>query len=162
MTIWRCLKRLGFKKTKPTRKPGLTKKMKEDRLQWCLNHEDWTLDDWKNVIFTDETSVVLNQRRGGYRLWRTPDEAFIKSYIRERWKGYSEFIFWGSFSYEKKGPCHCYTLETTQEKKKAEEAIQKINNSLKPVLRTEWELETAMRKLNLRNQKGKKPQWKWD
>jgi len=32
ITTWRCLKNLGFKKTKPTRKPGLTKKMKEERL----------------------------------------------------------------------------------------------------------------------------------
>ncbi|KAF1981718.1 hypothetical protein K402DRAFT_312670, partial [Aulographum hederae CBS 113979] len=31
-TVYRCLKAIGFKKTKPTRKPGLTKKMKEDRL----------------------------------------------------------------------------------------------------------------------------------
>jgi len=32
ITIWRILKQAGFKKTKPTRKPGLTKKMKKDRL----------------------------------------------------------------------------------------------------------------------------------
>lgn len=34
-TIWR-LKSCGFNKTKPTRKPGLTKKMKAERLAWCL------------------------------------------------------------------------------------------------------------------------------
>ena len=32
MTVFRILKKAGFKKTKLTRKPGLTKKMKEDRL----------------------------------------------------------------------------------------------------------------------------------
>ena len=35
-TIARILKKMGFKKTKPTRKPGLTKKMRDDRLAWCL------------------------------------------------------------------------------------------------------------------------------
>ena len=50
VTIWRILKAAGFRKTKPTRKPGLTKKMKKDRLNWCLEHKDWTLNDWKNVI----------------------------------------------------------------------------------------------------------------
>jgi len=39
VTIWRLLKKAGFKKTKPTRKPGLTQKMKNKRLEWCLAHE---------------------------------------------------------------------------------------------------------------------------
>jgi transposase len=64
--IWRMLKKVGFCKTKPTRKPGLTKKMREEQYKWCLAHKDWTLEDWKNVIWTDETAVVLNCWRGGY------------------------------------------------------------------------------------------------
>jgi transposase len=68
ITVWRCLKAFGFRKTKPTRKPGLTKKMKKARLAWCERHKDWTLDDWKRVMWTDETSVQLHHRRGGYRI----------------------------------------------------------------------------------------------
>jgi hypothetical protein len=49
---------------KPTKKPGLTDKMKAARLKFCQDHADWTLEDWKNVIWTDETSVVLGHRRG--------------------------------------------------------------------------------------------------
>ena len=45
MTVWRILKKMGFRKTKPTRKPGLTKQMKEERLKWCLEYKDWTLED---------------------------------------------------------------------------------------------------------------------
>jgi transposase len=161
-TIWRCLKNQGFKKTKPTRKPGLTKKMKDERLKWCLDHQDWTLDDWKNVIWTDETAVVLNHRRGGYRVWRTSEEPFVKSCIRERWKGYSEFMFWGSFSYAKKGPCHCYMPETKKEKDQAEKKILEMNTILEPILRTEWELETGMERIGLQTRSGAKPQWRWD
>jgi transposase len=96
-TIYRVLKNAGFRKTKPTRKPGLTKKMRAKHLAWCLAHESWTLEDWKNVIFSDETSVILLHRRGGYRIWRTKDERFLRSCIRERWKGASAFMFWGCF-----------------------------------------------------------------
>jgi transposase len=32
-TVWRILRRQGFHKTKPTRKPGLTKRMKAERLK---------------------------------------------------------------------------------------------------------------------------------
>jgi transposase len=67
-TVAKILKKMGFKKTKPTRKPGLTKKMREERLAWCLIHKDWTLDDWKMVIFSDETSVMLGHQRGGYQI----------------------------------------------------------------------------------------------
>ncbi|OQE11157.1 hypothetical protein PENFLA_c080G06566 [Penicillium flavigenum] len=84
ITIYRVLKNAGFRKTKSTRKPRLTKKMRAERLAWCLTHESWTLEDWKNVIFSDETSVILLHRRGGYRIWRTKDERFLRSYIRER------------------------------------------------------------------------------
>lgn len=45
MTVWRVLKKTGFRKTKPTRKPGLTAEMKKARLDWCLAHRYWTLKD---------------------------------------------------------------------------------------------------------------------
>jgi hypothetical protein len=83
-TIRRILKKAGFRKTKPTRKPGLTKKMMETRLQLCLRHKDWTLEDWKVVIWSDDTAVVLLHRRRGYRVWRTAEEQFVRSCIRER------------------------------------------------------------------------------
>jgi transposase len=161
ITVWRILRKAGYRKTKPTRKPGLTKKMKEDRLRWCQEHKDWTIEDWKNVIWSDETSVVLNHRRGGYRVWRKADEAFVRSCIRERWKGYSEFMFWGCFSYDQKGPCHCWAPETKKEKDTAAARIDELNQELEPIMRAQWELETGMRQLDLRNKPGSKPSWKW-
>jgi hypothetical protein len=109
--------------------------MRKERLDWCLEHKDWTLEDWKNVIWTDETAIVLLHRRGGYRVWRKVDEAVVKSCIRERWKGYSEFMFWGCFTYEKKGPCHCWTPETKQEKEEAARKIDELNEELEPLMR---------------------------
>lgn len=163
MTVWRILRRSGLRKTKPTRKPGLTLKMRKDRLQWCLERKDWTLEDWKNVIWSDETSVVLLHRRGGYRVWRTPQERLVRSCIRERWKGSSEFMFWGCFSYERKGPCHCWLPETAAEKSAAEKALTKLNQDLEPYMKEQWEMETQMRRLNLRQQsRGRKPTWKWN
>jgi len=161
-TVWKILKKEGFKKTKPTRKPGLTKQMRKERLKFCLDHQYWSLEDWKNVIWSDETSVVLLHRRGGYRVWRKADEAFVRSCIRERWKGYSEFMFWGCFSYDKKGPCHCWTPETKKEKELAAKKIEELNQELESIYKTEWELTTGLRRLGLRNKRGKQPQWKWD
>jgi hypothetical protein len=102
--VWRVLREAGYHKTKPTRKPRLTQKMREERYKWALDHKDWTPEDWKNVIWTDETSVVLGHRRGGYKVWRRPEEKEIKSCIHGRWKGYSEFMFWGCYTYRARAP----------------------------------------------------------
>jgi transposase len=84
MTVWRILKAAGFRKTKPTRKPGLTPEMEKARLQFALEHEHWTIKDWKRVIWSDKTSVIYSFRRGGYRVWRRSDKKFNKSCIRPR------------------------------------------------------------------------------
>ena len=57
-SAWRILNKACLKKVKPSRKPGLTKAMKDSRYQFALAHKDWTIDVWKKVIWSDETSVV--------------------------------------------------------------------------------------------------------
>ena len=165
-TVHRGLRKQGFRKTKVVRKPGLSAKMKQERLEWCLAHQHWTLEDWKNVIWSDETSVILLHRRGGYRIWRMPKEKFLRSCIRERWKGAQEFMFWGCFSYDKKGPCHIWLPETAAEKKAADLDVEKMNEALEPSAKVAWELATEMEKkldLNLRGKpRGRKPKWSWN
>jgi predicted DNA-binding protein YlxM (UPF0122 family) len=80
-SVWRCLKARGFRWVKPTVKPALTKAMKKKRLEFCLKYRNF---DWRNVIWTDETSVVLGHRRGSRRVWRRVDERFHNHVIRRR------------------------------------------------------------------------------
>ena len=67
-SVLRVLKAAGINYVKLIKKPGLTDKMKAARLKFCRDHAGWTLEDWKNVIWTDETSVVLGHRRGVVRV----------------------------------------------------------------------------------------------
>ena len=83
-----------------------------------------------------------------------------KSAIRERWKGYSEFMFWGCFTYDRKGPSHCWLPETKQQKEQAEKDIQKMNEELEPIMRNAWELENRMGRIALTTKSGRKPQWR--
>ncbi len=71
-------------------------------------------------------------------------------------------MFWGCFSYEEKGPCHCWIPETAAEKKQAEKEIEELNEELEPLAREQWELSTAMARLGLRTKPGRKPEWKWN
>ena len=65
-------------------KPGLNVKMRSSRLQFALKYKDWTLDQWKRVAFSDETSVVLGHRRGGDYVWRTEAERNDRSVTSDR------------------------------------------------------------------------------
>lgn len=56
-TVWNVLRQNNYFSYKRTMKPGLKLEDKAARLKWCLEHEHWKLEDWKNVIWTDETSV---------------------------------------------------------------------------------------------------------
>ena len=111
-----------------------TPAMKKSRLEFTIKYKDWTMEDWKRVIWTDETSVVLGHRRGNNRIWRTAQEGQepVTSTRRERYKGFTEFMFWGCFSYDYKGPCHCWKSETAKEKKIAENHIKGLNDRLEP------------------------------
>jgi hypothetical protein len=133
-TVQRIFKRRGIRKLKPTHKPGLTAAMKAARLKFCQDHRHWTLEDWKNVIWTDETSVCLGHHRGSVRVWRTKEDRYEPTVVRPRWHGASEFMFWGCFTYDKK---------------QAKAQIDKINAELEPELRLNWELETGMRRMAL-------------
>jgi len=62
-TIYRTLKKEGYNVYKRTIKPGLNAAQKKARYDWCKKYENWGLEEWKNVIFTDETSI----QKGGVR-----------------------------------------------------------------------------------------------
>jgi hypothetical protein len=135
--------------------------MKKKRLEWCLLYKDWTLEDWKRVIFIDETSVQLGGIRGKRRVWRTTKEAYHPHVIKRRWKGFKEFMFWGSFSYDKKGPCHIWEEETQVEKAASKKDLDTKNAARIDMDEAIWNAANGMRRINLRRQVlGPIPQFK--
>jgi len=132
------------------------------RYAFALRYQHWTLEDWKSVIWTDETSDVLGHRRGSYRVWRRLDERCTKSCVRERWKRYSKFMFWGCFTYDFKGPSHIWKTETSAEKKAAIKDTELMNLAAEKEAKEAWELNTAMTRVGLRNRPGRKPTWKFN
>lgn len=161
ISVLRLLKLNSFSKCKPTWKPGLTDDMRKKRLAFALAHKDWTLEDWKNIIWTDETSVILGHRRGSNRVWRRVFECYNPTVIRRRYKNASEFMFWGCFSYNAKGPCHKYDPENAVSAKKAEKELEIANRAREMKAREEWELNQVIRNLELRPRRGRKPVFKF-
>ena len=71
-------------------------------------------------------------------------------------------MFWGCFSWDKKGPCHIWTTETAHERKEADKELIQLNEALEPALKAEWEISTAMRRMDLRRRPpSTKPRWRF-
>lgn len=70
-------------------------------------------------------------------------------------------MFWGCFSYDKKGPFHIWSKETAAEKKQATKELDEINEAIEKDCKLEWELFTGMRRTGLRGKPGKKPVWRF-
>ena len=87
------------------------------------------------MIWSDETAVIAGLRRGSYKVWRQPHESQLPEVTRMRWKSYMEFMFWGCFSWHRKGPCHIWKVEMEKERKAAKEEIDAWNLAMEPILR---------------------------
>ena len=62
----------GLKAMHMVKRPLLTRSHKRKRLEFAKAHKDWTAEDWKQVIFSDET-VILARPSDIHRLkWTKP------------------------------------------------------------------------------------------
>ncbi len=77
----RALALLHYQSVKPTFKLGLTLSLRDKRLAFARAHQHWTLEGWKEVIWTDETSVIIGHRHGGNFLWKQPWKVVEKTVI---------------------------------------------------------------------------------
>lgn len=64
-TAQKLLHEQGLKARRTIRRPLLTREHKRRRLEFATAHADWTVEDWKRVIFSDET--IITARPGNTR-----------------------------------------------------------------------------------------------
>ena len=86
------------------KKPHLTAKHRTDRLRWCKEKKNWT-EEWKQVVWSDESRFALFQSDGQARVWRCPGEVYNKDCIQHTVKfGGGSVMFWGCFGWHGVGP----------------------------------------------------------
>ncbi len=73
-TRW-TLKQMGYSSRRPHRVPLLTAKNRKRRLQSAQAHQNWTIEDWKNVAWSDESRFLLRHSDGSVRIWRKEHES---------------------------------------------------------------------------------------
>ena len=66
-------------------------------------------------------------------------------------------MFWRSFSWYQKRPCHVWGPETPKKKKQAEKDLKRLNALREPIVHREWEMNTLMQQMGLQLMPGQKP-----
>ncbi len=68
---------LQQQKTTPV--SALSAKKRKRRLQFTQAHQNWTIEDWKNVAWSDESWFLLRHSDGRVRIWRKEHESMDPS-----------------------------------------------------------------------------------
>ncbi len=68
-TTRRTLKQMGSSSRRPHRVPLLSAQNRTRRIQFTQAHQNWTIKDWKNVAWSDESRFLLQHSDGRVRIW---------------------------------------------------------------------------------------------
>ena len=92
----------------PRKVPLLTKRHANLRLQFAKKHTGWTSEKWRNILWSDESKIVLFGGTGSRQyVRRPPNTAYEPQYTTKTVKhGGAKVMVWGSFSYYGVGPIH--------------------------------------------------------
>ncbi|CBQ72283.1 related to transposase [Sporisorium reilianum SRZ2] len=123
--------RCHFRARKIINKPLLTIRHKKARLAFALAHKDWTVDDWKTVICSDECKINRIGSDGRQHCWINA-AGFNSKLVHPTVKfGGGSIMVWGSMTHKGVGAFHIL-----KERMTAVIYIAILEAHLLPVLRT--------------------------
>jgi transposase len=108
-TVARVLKSFGYACRVKKKKPKLTVKHKKHRLEWAKNHEAWTADDWRKVIWSDESKFNLFNSDGKEYYWTDRPSELTEDAISPTVKfGGGGIMVWGCITWD--GMFQCFIM----------------------------------------------------
>ena len=98
-----ALRKAGFRRRVARRKPPISEVNRQKRLQFAQEHLHWTQEQWKKILWSDETWVCAGRHT---KTWvtRQSGEEWDPTCILEREQRKSGWMFWGCFNGDQKGP----------------------------------------------------------
>lgn len=104
-TVRRILKSSNIQKWRAAKRPALTAAGAAKHLAWARAHQNWTVEDWKRVVWSDECSVEKSGDPRTIWVFRTPQEKWNHDCIRDdNHSGRVSLMVWGCFAGSIKGP----------------------------------------------------------
>ncbi len=101
-TTRQTLKQMGYNSRRPHRVPLLSAKNRKRRIQFTQTQQNWTIEDWKNVAWSDESRFLLRHSDGRVRIWRKEYEGMDPSCLVSMVQ--ADVMVGGIFSWHTLGP----------------------------------------------------------
>lgn len=103
-TTRRALKKAGLKAVVKKKKPLLSLRHRRSRLDFALQYQYWTMEDWKRVIFSDETKINRLGSDGRKWAWKFAGEGLTDRLVEPTLKfGGGSVMVWGCMSWKGRG-----------------------------------------------------------
>jgi len=82
------------------KKPNLSPKNVKERLAWAMAHKDWTIEDWKRVVWSDETKINRFGSDGRKYGWKRDSEEMQPRHMQKTVKhGGGNIKLWSCITY---------------------------------------------------------------
>jgi transposase len=95
-TIRDALRKQGLKAYVKPKKPFLHPRHIKQRLEFAKKYQEWTVEDWNRVIFSDETKINRIGSDGRKWVWKSPNAALKAQHVKGTHKfGGGNIMMWG-------------------------------------------------------------------
>ncbi len=102
-TTCRILKQMGYSSRRPHRVPLLSAKNSKQRLQFAQARQNYTIKDWENVAWSDESRFLLRHSDGRVRIWHKEHESMDPSCLVSMVQAGGGVMVWEIFSWHTLG-----------------------------------------------------------
>jgi transposase len=127
-TVWNVLKAASMKAIVKKKKPLLSIKHRRRRLAFALKHQNWTVEDWTRVIWSDETKINRIGSDGRKYVWKMAGEPLQDKEVQGTVKfGGGSLMVWGCMSWNGVG-----ILAEVEGRMDAEQYVSILEGNLLP------------------------------
>lgn len=131
-TMQRALNEAGCKAIKPSKCPLLTAVQIQKRYQWAKEHATWGIEEWKKVIWSDETMLRVEDNCPRFVRLVDGHEKTADHYLKSV-KHPTQVMIWSCFYYGGTGRAHVVEKNLNSE----EYIAEIVNRRVVPQLR-DW------------------------
>jgi hypothetical protein len=85
--------------------PFISEKNRRARLDWCKEHKNWTIEQWRKVVWSDESGFELRSK-ARFKVWRRPSERYSPKNCKGTVKHDKKIQVWGCFTAHGVGKLH--------------------------------------------------------
>ena len=113
-TMHRGLREIGLKAHIKSKRPFLSQHHRKERLDFAIAHKDYSLEDWKEWVWSDEVKFNCRGLDGRKWSWRKKGERLSDRMVQGTVKfGKGSLMMWGCMEWD--GVGHACRIEGTMD-----------------------------------------------